>query len=99
MNPKVRTVLKKFEGYNVSRLILVKILSEDIATLSVSLAPLVGLGVEKLQAENTLSELIHHRGPKHVIDLFSLPSEESVYVWKLAEIKTASVSAALFKTG
>ena len=99
MNSEVCSVLKEFEGNDVSRLILVKILSEDIAALSVSLAPLVGLDVENLKAEYTLPKLIHHRSPEHDVDLFSFPTEERVNVWKLAEVITAGISAALFKTG
>ena len=98
MDSHVSAVCKNLEGDDVSGLILVQVLSEDVSTLGVSLAPLLGLGIEKLQAKDTLSELVHHRSPEHGVDLVSLPAEERVDVGQLAEEVAASVSAALLVT-
>jgi len=80
---------------DVSSLLLVEVLREDIGALSVSLTPLLSLSVKELQAEDTLAELVHHRAPEHDVDLVLLPAEERVDVWELAEEEAASVSSTL----
>lgn len=65
---------------DISGLLLVKVLSEYVGSLSVSLAPLVCFNVEKLKAEYTLSELVHDVGPKKSVNLRLLPSEKIVNV-------------------
>ena len=61
------------------------------------LAPLLRFSVEKLEAEDTLSELIHNGGPQHDVNLVILPSKQGVNVRKLAQIEAASISAAFLK--
>jgi len=64
----------------------------------VSLTPLFGLCVVKLETKDALAELVHQRCPQHGINLVSLPTEESVDIWQLAQIESTSVSSALLVT-
>ena len=84
---------------NVSLLVLVQVLTKDIGTLGVSLAPFVRFGVEKLQAQDAFSELAHNINPEHSVDLFWLEAEQTVDYRQLAKEVTACVRSTLFKTG
>mmetsp|Transcript_22285 Transcript_22285/g.27353 ORF Transcript_22285/g.27353 Transcript_22285/m.27353 type:complete len:474 (-) Transcript_22285:385-1806(-) len=98
MDANVVLSLKHLEAHNISRLLLVEELGEDVGALRVSLTPLLGLSVVELQAENTLSELVHDRAPEHDVDLGLLPAEEGVDVGQLAKVEAASVRTALLIT-
>lgn len=87
-----------FEAHDVSLLVFVKILREDISTLSVGLTPLLSLCIKKLEAKDTLSKLTHDVNPKHGVDFISLKSKKSVDFRKLAQKVSAGVGSALLET-
>lgn len=81
MNAHVIVVFTtNFKRDDIRGLLLVKVLSEYVGTLSVSLAPLVCFSVEKLKAEYTLSELVHDVGPQQIVNLRLLPSKKTVNI-------------------
>ena len=84
MNPHVSAVLNDLEIENVSSLLLIQELSEDVRSLGVGLAPSIGFRIEELETKDTLSNLVHDRGPKQDIDLAFLPIEQSVDIRELA---------------
>lgn len=55
VNAKVIATVEHFEAHNIGRLLLVEELSEHVGALCVCLAPLIGLCIEELQAEDALS--------------------------------------------
>jgi len=59
MDSHVITALANLKLDDVGSLLLVEVLSENVGTLSVSLTPLLGLSVEKLESKDTLAELTH----------------------------------------
>ena len=95
VNAHVLLSLQDLKADDIALLLLVKELSEDIGTLSVRLAPFLGLSVEELQSEDTLAELVHDRGPKQRVNLVGLPAEKRVHIGKLAQIEATSIGAAL----
>ena len=95
----VELVVFEFKVNNVSLLVLVKVLAEHIRALGVSLAPFVGFGVEKLQAEYSFSELAHNINPKHGVNLFWLETEQAVDFRQLAKKVAACVRSTFFKAG
>ncbi len=99
MDSHIVLTLEHLKGDNISLLVLVKILGQNISALCVSLAPLVSLSVEQLQAKDTLTELVHEGAPEHDIDLTFFPAEKSVNLRELTEEETTSVSSALLIRG
>lgn len=63
-----------------------------------SLTPFLSLSIEKLKAENTLSELVHNIAPEHSVNLMLLEAEQSVHIRQSSQVKTTSVSSAFFIT-
>ena len=59
MNAHVIGLLKDLKSDDISRLVLVDELSEDIGSPGVRLTPLLGGRVVQIDAENTLSEVVH----------------------------------------
>lgn len=94
-----KLVVFEFKVNNVSLLVLVQVLAQDISALGVSLAPFVRFGVEKLQAQDAFSELAHNINPEHRVNLFGLEVEESVDLGQLAKEVAASVRSTLFEAG
>jgi len=99
VNAHVLFFLHDLEAHDIALLLLVDVLSEDISTLGVGLTPLLRVSVEELKTKDTLAELAHDRSPQHGINLVSFPAEKRVYFWKLAQVETASVGAALLVRG
>lgn len=99
VDPHIVLTLEHLEGDNISLLVLVEILGQNIGTLCVSLAPLFSLSVVQLQAKDTLTELVHEGAPEHDIDLTFFPAEKSVNLRELTEEETTSVSSALLIRG
>ena len=84
MDAHVLITFENFKADNITLLLLVEVLGEDISALSMSLTPLFRLSVEELQTEDTFTELVHDRSPKHHVNLVSFPTKEGIDIWELA---------------
>ena len=51
--------IKNLETHEISRLLLIEVLRENVGSLGVGLTPLFSLSVEQLEAKDAFSELIH----------------------------------------
>jgi len=60
VDPHIVLALDDLDRHDVSCLLLVYVLEENVGALSVRLTPLAGLCVVKLQAQDSLPELVHH---------------------------------------
>ena len=98
MNTEIVLILEEFKANDVRGLILVKELGEDVRTLGVSLSPSLSFRVVEIESQDCFPKLAHYGSPQKHVNLVSLPTKERVDIWKLAEIKTACVSSALFVT-
>jgi len=74
MNSEV-VVADELKVNDLCLLILVDPLGDNPSSLSVSLSPLFGLGVVERKADDTLAELVHDVGPKHVVNLMVFDAE------------------------
>lgn len=99
MEQKVCTIFIDDEIDDLRLLVLVNVLGQNVGTLSVGLAPLLGLRVVELQAYNTLSELRHHVDPKHCGHFCLRNFEDVVHFRESSEPEATGISSALFVRG
>lgn len=96
MNVKLFTFELKWN--NITGLVFVQILREDICPLGMSLTPFLSLSIEKLKTEYAFSELIHNIYPEHSIDFMSFKFKQTINFRKLAQEVSACISATLLET-
>ena len=60
MDAHISAIFNDLERDNISGLLLIKELSEDIGSLGMGLAPLLSFSIEELKTKDTLSQLVHN---------------------------------------
>ena len=75
---QVVAVVDDLEVDDLTLLVLVDPLGEDVGALRVSLAPFLRLGVVELQPKNTLAHLVHDVAPEHSFNLVVLEAEQGI---------------------
>ena len=87
MNNEV--VVGELELHNITILVLVQELSENVGTLSVRLAPLFSHRVIHTQAQNSFAQLVHDINPENGVNLRILETKKFIDFWLgiFAEIK------------
>jgi len=94
----VEICVSKLKVDDLRLLVLIDPHGEYEGTLGMGLSPLLVFSVIESKTNDTLSELVHNIDPEKKVNLMILKSENFVYLWEGTQVKTASISTALFIT-
>jgi len=83
-----------FNLHNFTFLVFQNPLGKNKSTLSMSLAPFLGLSIIKWETNNALSKLSHDINPEHSIDVFVRNSEERIDFFECTQEVSTGVSSA-----